>query len=409
MRIAIVGNFGLTGKQTMAMRALPLAEALAARGHAVCLALPIRQHGDEGGPRERNGVRIDYAGRGPRLPLLTQLWQLLWLAHHCWHFHPDALYCFKPIAYSGATLSLFWLLRRLGLFRGTLLLDTDDWEGYGGWNEKQPWPRWLKGLIARQELWSLRHAEAVTVASRALEKMAAQAGARRVVYLPNAVSPGSPALLDLDDHSAAGEALAVAIASPLPLPLAARAHHGGAVVLAYTRFVEFHPGRLLDSFAGILDQVDDALLLVVGQGLEGEERDLERLAAERGIVERVVLAGWVSPERLPGYLRAADLALYLMDDTVLNRTKCPMKLVELLAAGVPVVADRVGQANEYVEDGRTGVLVPPGDSRAMAAAAAALLRDPARRRALADAARAETHARWNWSVWAPEVERALGA
>ncbi len=70
MRIAIVGNFGLTGKQTMAARAMPLAEALAARGHSVRVCLPIRCESDRRGPRERNGLQLRYADAMPRLGLL---------------------------------------------------------------------------------------------------------------------------------------------------------------------------------------------------------------------------------------------------------------------------------------------------------------------------------------------------
>jgi glycosyltransferase involved in cell wall biosynthesis len=76
---------------------------------------------------------------------------------------------------------------------------------------------------------------------------------------------------------------------------------------------------------------------------------------------------------------------------------------------VPVVADGVGQAAEYVIDGRTGVLVPPCDVRAMAVAAAELLEDPDRRRVLGEAARADVRARWTWEMWSPVVVRALKA
>jgi starch synthase len=48
-------------------------------------------------------------------------------------------------------------------------------------------------------------------------------------------------------------------------------------------------------------------------------------------------------------------------------------------AGRAVVATAVGGSPEQVEDGVTGLLVPPGDARALAGAVAALLRDPARR------------------------------
>ena len=392
MRIAVVGNFGLTGKQTMVARALPLAEQLVALGHSVYMVLPVRCNSDlQKDSREGRGVQLRYVGRGPRVPILTQLWQLLLLAHFAWHWHPEVLYCFKPIAYSGGVLSIFWWLRRLGLYRGRILLDTDDWEGDGGWNERQPFPWWLKRLIARQERWSLLHADLVSVASRALLERAEQLGVRRVLYLPNALAASSPGLLTPTDSE---------LRSRLLL-------EGRPVVLLYTRFFEFGLDRLLDTFQEIVRQRSGAVLLVVGLGLEGEEAELKWLAEARGLERQIILAGWLPREEVASYLAVADVALYPLDDTFLNRTKCPVKLLDLIAAGVPVIADRVGQAEEYIEDGRTGILVTPGDWEAMARATVGLLEDPLRRAALGEAARAEARVRWRWELWAKDVEQAL--
>jgi len=61
--------------------------------------------------------------------------------------------------------------------------------------------------------------------------------------------------------------------------------------------------------------------------------------------------------------------------------------IESLALGVPVVASRVGGLPDVVVDGRTGLLVPPGDAGAVAAAISELLADPARAQALGRAGR----------------------
>ena len=393
MRIAIVGNFGLTGKQTMAVRALPLARELASRGHSVRMMLPVRRDSDRKGPKESEGVGISYAGRGPRIQGLVQIWQVIRLAWlvRCWK--PEVVYCFKPIAHSGALLALFWWLRRLGLCRVLLALDTDDWEGTGGWNERQPFPGWLKRLISWQEQWSLRHADVVTVASKALMEMCGQVGARRIVYLPNAVA-------NLQEVIKVG-----AVSQPPDL----QALKDRPVVLLYTRFFEFGLDRLIRTCLTILQQVPRGVLLVVGEGLNGEEKLLEKMAVARGIADRVILAGWVPPQQLPGYFAAADVALYPMDDTLLNRTKCPMKLLDLMTAGVPVVADRVGQTTEYLVHGVTGVLVDPSDAGGMATAVVELLRDPGRRIAMGKAAQADAISRWSWKLWAAEAEHALAS
>jgi glycosyltransferase involved in cell wall biosynthesis len=173
--------------------------------------------------------------------------------------------------------------------------------------------------------------------------------------------------------------------------------------------VEFDVKRILDTLEEVAAKVKDPVFLVVGRGLAGEEALLQRQAVERGLDAHLVQVGWAPIEMLPKYFAAAEIALYPMDDTLLNRTKCPAKLRDLLSAGVPVVADRVGQAAEYITDGATGVLVPPGDSRAMATAAAGLLSDGELRRRLGEAARGDFRARWTWRVWLPVVEQALAA
>jgi glycosyltransferase involved in cell wall biosynthesis len=65
----------------------------------------------------------------------------------------------------------------------------------------------------------------------------------------------------------------------------------------------------------------------------------------------------------------------------------PLAGVEAMAASRPVVASRVGGLSEMLEDGSSGLLVPPGDSRALAAAVVGLMRSPARRADIGAAAR----------------------
>jgi glycosyltransferase involved in cell wall biosynthesis len=153
--------------------------------------------------------------------------------------------------------------------------------------------------------------------------------------------------------------------------------------------------------------VPNTHLIVAGQGLAGEEREFARLITERGLSARVHLVGWTKASELPNVFAAADLAIYLLDDTRLNRAKCPMKLVDLLLAGVPVVADSVGQAREYVRNGITSALVRSGDVDAMADCAIELLRDRERRQAMGDSARDDVLTNWSWSMQGELIDRVL--
>jgi glycosyltransferase involved in cell wall biosynthesis len=111
---------------------------------------------------------------------------------------------------------------------------------------------------------------------------------------------------------------------------------------------------------------------------------LERLVRELGLEQVVELRGTTAqPEAA---LR--DLDIFVLPSL---SEACPNALLETMAMGLPVVATRVGGIPALVEDGRTGLLVPPGDPSALARAIAGLIEDPVR--AAAMAARAREHVR----------------
>ncbi|MGQ0721230.1 MAG: glycosyltransferase [Candidatus Eiseniibacteriota bacterium] len=142
---------------------------------------------------------------------------------------------------------------------------------------------------------------------------------------------------------------------------------------------------LLEACATIRAAVPSAHLVLVGDG--PERAALERRAGELGVLEAVTFAGSRADARLllPGF------------DLYVNSSRyegVSLTIIEAMAAGLPVVATRVGGTPEVIDDGRTGVLVPPGDPSALAAAAVDLARDPSRRRLLAAAARDEAERRF---------------
>jgi sugar transferase (PEP-CTERM/EpsH1 system associated) len=127
--------------------------------------------------------------------------------------------------------------------------------------------------------------------------------------------------------------------------------------------------NLFDAFRRVRDAHADARLLLVG---DGELRaELERAVHERGLASAVVFAG-----------RRDDVAdvLSALDIFVLSSATegLAVTLLEAMAAGLPVVATRVGGNPEVVVDGDTGRLVPPRDPEALAAAIGELLTDRAR-------------------------------
>ncbi|RIK34472.1 MAG: hypothetical protein DCC52_00615 [Chloroflexi bacterium] len=86
--------------------------------------------------------------------------------------------------------------------------------------------------------------------------------------------------------------------------------------------------------------------------------------------------------------------------------KCPVKLIDLLAAGVPVVGEAVGQVREYIQNNETGILVEPRASEAFARNLILLLQDATLRARLGAQAAATMARDYNWARLAERVEEA---
>jgi glycosyltransferase involved in cell wall biosynthesis len=149
-------------------------------------------------------------------------------------------------------------------------------------------------------------------------------------------------------------------------------------------------------------------LLVVGAGFFGEDQRLLEEARRAGLADRVILCGAVPPADLGPLLAAADVALYPMRDTLINRAKCSAKLLDLMVLGRPIVTHRVGQQGEYLRHGESGWLADPGDLAGLAAGVLHLLGDPtlAARLGAAAAARAWDH--FSWARLSAAAEAAYG-
>ena len=148
--------------------------------------------------------------------------------------------------------------------------------------------------------------------------------------------------------------------------------------------------------AEIYGRMPEVRFLVVGKGRHGEEEELLAASRSMGFASALVMAGWVEPQDIPDYLAAADVALYPLDDTLVNRAKCPAKLTEIIRAGIPVVADRVGQAAEYIGDGASCFLCDPANPEQMVENAFHLLKDRTKGKLLGEEGRRHLSGLYNW-------------
>jgi len=120
--------------------------------------------------------------------------------------------------------------------------------------------------------------------------------------------------------------------------------------------------------------------------------------------ERVVFLGPMEPGELPGlFAQSTVFALPTLQEPF------GLAFLDAMACALPCVGTRIEAVPEIVRDGETGLLVPPGDPVALAAALERLLLDPTRARAMGARGRARVFAGALWTHVAARLERTLGA
>jgi len=181
-------------------------------------------------------------------------------------------------------------------------------------------------------------------------------------------------------------------------------HNGADYPPELPRATEGGPIRLLfmgrtDPFKGIYDCVDvlssltkrgvPAKLCIVGSGLE--DGRIRRLFARRGLSEQVEWTGWLP--HADCFAKAAECDILLMPS---RRDAFGMVTVEAMAMGcVPIAYDNASGSAEIIENGKNGILVPFCNTKAAAAAIAALWADRTRLSALSAAAAARARNDFN--------------
>jgi glycosyltransferase involved in cell wall biosynthesis len=393
MRIAFVAPFGLRAKGTTRARALPLARALAAHGCSTALFVPPYDSAEDSGRSWREAdvevLNLQLPRSGVRMGVIAhlRLARRLLSAVRCWA--PDVVHVFKPKGPSGLVGAATWLMGQgqssrihkasFWGWRPALVVDSDDWEGPGGWNDD---PRAGYSALERhfftwQERYGLTHADAWTVTSVCLRDRAVQFGADpdRVYVLPNGLAANGVPLSAETRLTDADDRRRPSFVSDPP-----------SAVL-YTRFAGVRAQDVAAIWNRVRESIPTARLMVVGHGLAGEEETLRN-------VPGVDVCGWIESDELPTRFASARLALVPWVDSPSNRARHSAKVLELMQAGLPIVGFAVGELASTVGD--TGALVEPGDDAAFARAIVALMGDPELTQRLGAAARDRVLGRFTW-------------
>lgn len=361
-----------------------LARHLARRGAAVLVLAPhdAAARGDQPADPGVQVMRFRYAvGPGARLAygagILPNLAAHPWLLAQVPGFLIGqalalrrALRAFKP-----ALLHAHWVLPQGAL--GAALAGRVPMviSAHGG----DAWA--LQGhALGAVKRWTLRRAAAWTANTAATAQACAQAGVPQPRVIPMGVDA---------DAFAQGDGAA----------LKARVGESRAVVLFVGRLVEKKGAAvLIDAWQRIGPaRRAGRVLWLVGDGTQ--RAGLERQMRAAGLEPEVRFFGRVPNQALADFYAAAAVCVApSIVDRQGDTEGQGVVLIEAMAAGRAVLASNVGGIAEVVTDGVTGVLVPPTDAGALAAALASLLDDPRRADALGAAAQAQVKARFDWPV-----------
>jgi glycosyltransferase involved in cell wall biosynthesis len=152
---------------------------------------------------------------------------------------------------------------------------------------------------------------------------------------------------------------------------------------------------LLKSLPQVLSHYK-VVLNIIGTGSRLPQ--YQALAGELGIRGQVKFLGFVEHHEMPRHYQQADL--FVLPS---RRESFGLVLAEAMACGLPVVATTAGAIPEVVEDGLTGVLVPPGDPEALANAVRSLLSNRPRMQAMGTAGAQRVRQRFTWDKVAQRV------
>ncbi len=347
-------------KDGQAVHIEELIHALREQGHEVRVVAP------ETGEAGQMGGGIGWVGR-LKATLPKALYEILELAYS-WvayrrlrsvarDFRPDFIYERYNLFLLGGTM----LKRRLNV---PLLLEVNaplvfERSSHSGGLAMAALARWAEG-----KAW--RSADYVLPVTRVLARAVAEYGVpeERIAVIPNGINRAHFATAPKPD--AAKQALGL----------------DGRIVLGFTGFVRDWHGvnRVIDWLASA-DAPANTALLVVGDG--PVRRELETLADRLGMADRVRFTGVVHRDRVPQYVAAFDLAL----QPAVTAYASPLKLMEYLFLGKPVVAPREPNLLEVLTDGENACMFDGSDRNGLARALTRICQDDDLRARLSDGAR----------------------
>lgn len=376
-------------------RCFPLAREMVRLGHDVTIVAPHHDFGPDV-PREfvRDGVQVfyvaqmhvrkrtdgtSYFGATALLRIATQA--TVALVRKAVAIPADVYHIGKPHPMNG----MAGLIAARFLHRRPLYFDCDDYEA----ESNRFTSAWQRRLVVFFEDRLPRLANGLTVNTSFLKRRYANLGvpSQCIVHLPNGV--------DTARFGACNGATVETLRRKLGLE--------GRKVIVYVGSMSLtnHPlDLLLEAFVQVSHLSPEAHLVLVGGG--EDLNNLQQQAVRLDIADRLSFIGWVRPDEIPPYFALAEISVDPVRDDEVARSRWPLKVMESLAMGVPVVTGDVGDRREMLANGKTGLLVQPGSAPALAEAMLRLLRDEELRAGLSASCKQHV-SRYSWDKLAQRV------
>lgn len=306
-------NTGTIQQNASTLRCIHLGGRLAAAGSDVHLVLT--DHPDN---RARYGpvylgMKMHYASIGSGMEPLSKL---RILRPRRW----DVIHCMSI----GSSVQIPGFVTKLRQGRSpTLVMDFDEWQS-----------RWVSGwrrhLYVAYERFACAVSDRVIFASRSLATtLGGAVPLSRRFYLPYAVDT-----VDFEQQSQGWERV--------------RQSYSGRRLAVYmgSLLPQFNAGRVLDAVKGVASRDPSVLFLFVGAG--NGRAELESRVSAEGLSSHVQFLGYLSDAEMMRHLRAADVLLFPIENSVLNMSRSPNKTFLYMAAQRPIVTNRVGNVADVL-------------------------------------------------------------
>ncbi|MBE7432526.1 MAG: glycosyltransferase family 4 protein [Anaerolineales bacterium] len=235
----------------------------------------------------------------------------------------------------------------------------------------------LLAKIKEQEIATLHLADAIICPSNVTREYIASFGLdrKRVTVIPNGVSPSDFSITPLPSREGR---------EPVLLYIGTLADWQGLdiVIKALPKIIESRPVKLH----------------IVGRGRSRQRKMLAKQIRKLGLEDHVIVQPAVPHHEIPELIAKADICLAPLglNDRNVTQGACPIKVLEYMAAGRPLLASNMPIVRELVRDDVDGLLFSPNDPEDLARQANLLLRDMELSQRLADSAAAHVREKFTW-------------